>query len=101
MTVLLPSCGKSSEHDRASVASSSKVGVSDNILDEPMPSPSPQEIWRSDKHARRNDPGVRAGYENSKIPIICEHLRPDLFGFLFRLRAGTHLRNSIELKQRG
>src|SRR5215472_628151 len=75
--------------------------MSDYIFDEPMPSPSPQEIWRSDKHASRNDPGTHARDENSKIPIVREDLRPDLFGPLSRLCAGAHLRHPIKLEQRG
>lgn len=95
MAVLCPSCCKSSVHNRSSVAASPKFGVSDDILEEPVPPPSPQQIWRSDKHATRNDPAVRAGYENTEILFMREYLRPDLFGFLFWLRAGTHFRDAI------
>jgi hypothetical protein len=73
--------------------------VSDNVLEKSVPLSGPQEIWRGDQHARRNDPCVHGGYEH-RDAVVGQHFQPNLLGSLYRLGAGADFRDSIEIEQR-
>jgi hypothetical protein len=58
VAVLGPSCCERSVDNGAPMTLAPKFRMSDNIFQEPVLTPSAQQIWRGDKHAGCNDLGV-------------------------------------------
>jgi hypothetical protein len=89
ITAFGPRRRKSSVNNRTSMALAPKFWMSNDIFEKPVLSPGSQEIWRSNKHAGRNDLGVHGGYEN-RHAFVRQHFQPDFFSSLFRFRAGAY-----------
>src|SRR5262249_62150733 len=74
------------------MTSASQLGVSDNVLQEPVAPSTAKQIWRNDEHAGRSDPIAIVGYKymDTRVP---QSFLPDACGAFSWLRDRTHLRH--------
>jgi hypothetical protein len=72
VTALGPSRCERSVNNGASMALTSKFGMSDHIFEKPVPPSGSQEIWRGDKHTGCNDLCVHCGYEDRNA-VVGQH----------------------------
>jgi hypothetical protein len=89
-------CG---QYHGLAVTSASQLGVSDNILQEPVTLSAAKQIRCNDKHAGGSDAIAIIGYKYADTGVRQSFL-PDALGALWRLRNRTHLRR-IEKREEG
>jgi hypothetical protein len=69
IATLGPSRSEGSVNDGPPMALVSKCRMSNDIFEKPMPAAAAQQIWRSDKHASRNDLAIDIGYKHGDALI--------------------------------
>jgi hypothetical protein len=99
VTILGPGCCERGVNDGASMALTSKFGMTDHVFEKAVPPSGPQQIWCRDKHAGCNDLRVRGGYEDCDA-VVGQHFQPNSLGSLHRLRTAAYFCQSIEFEQR-
>jgi hypothetical protein len=84
---------------RPTMPSSSELRMSDDVLEECMPMPAPQEVRRGNQHACGDDLALAFRHEYGHTVLI-QRLTPDRMSLLDRLNGRAHFRRSEEIEQR-
>jgi hypothetical protein len=81
-----------SQYHALAMTPASQLGVSDNVLQEPVTSSAAKQIRCNNEHAGCSDPIAIVGYKYVDTRVRQSFL-PDALGALSRLRDRTHLRH--------